>query len=596
MKKLFFLIAASFFLTSVDAQITERERPAEWQHLVKGARFMDRFLPMPDGIQIKGIWGTDSVLNRYVDNGIELPGVSFWGGNILQDTDGKYHLFVCGWPEDSPKGHMFWSNSTVFHAVSDRLEGPFKIQNSVGKGHNPEAFQLKDGRVVVYVIDGYYIADGVDSKVWTYGKFSFDSRDRKIIEGLSNLTFARRQDDSYLMVCRGGGVWISKDGLSPYMQLTDKRVYPDVEGRFEDPVVWRDELQYHLIVNDWLGRIAFYQRSKDGVHWVTEQGEAYVPGVSFHKDGAVEHWFKYERPKVFQDEKGRAVQMNFAVIDTIKWNDLPNDKHSSKNISIPLNKGMLLARMNMLLHGIKFSNFRIENGDTLEADAFGDTQFDAVVANPPFSAEWSAADKFNNDDRFSKAGRLAPRKTADYAFILHMIYHLNEGGTMACVAPHGVLFRGNAEGVIRRFLIEKKNYVDAIIGLPANIFYGTSIPTCILVFKKCRKEDDNILFIDASKEFEKVKTQNKLRPQHIKKIVDTYCERKEIEKYSHLATLQEVAENDYNLNIPRYVDTFEEEEPIDIHAVMKEIKELEAKRADLDKEIEGYLKELGLVE
>ena len=250
----------------------------------------------------------------------------------------------------------------------------------------------------------------------------------------------------------------------------------------------------------------------------------------------------------------------------------------------------------MLLHGIKFSNFRIENGDTLEADAFGDTQFDAVVANPPFSAEWSAADKFNNDDRFSKAGRLAPRKTADYAFILHMIYHLNEGGTMACVAPHGVLFRGNAEGVIRRFLIEKKNYVDAIIGLPANIFYGTSIPTCILVFKKCRKEDDNILFIDASKEFEKVKTQNKLRPQHIQKIVDTYRERKEIEKYSHLATLQEVVENDYNLNIPRYVDTFEEEEPIDIHAVMKEIKELEAKRADLDKEIEGYLKELGLVE
>ena len=255
-----------------------------------------------------------------------------------------------------------------------------------------------------------------------------------------------------------------------------------------------------------------------------------------------------------------------------------------------------LCRMNMLLHGIKFSNFQIENGDTLEADAFGDTQFDAVVANPPFSAEWSAADKFNNDDRFSRAGRLAPRKTADYAFILHMLYHLVDGGTMACVVPHGVLFRGNAEGVIRRFLIEKKNCIDAIIGLPANIFYGTSIPTCILVMKKCRKEDDNILFIDASKEFEKVKTQNKLRPQHIQKIVETYRDRKEIEKYSHLATLQEVADNDYNLNIPRYVDTFEEEEPIDIKAVMAEIKELEAKRAELDKEIEVYLKELGLVE
>ena len=254
-----------------------------------------------------------------------------------------------------------------------------------------------------------------------------------------------------------------------------------------------------------------------------------------------------------------------------------------------------LARMNMLLHGIKFSNFKIENGDTLEADAFGDKQFDAIVANPPFSAEWSAADKFNNDDRFSKAGRLAPRKTADYAFILNMIYHLNDGGTMACVAPHGVLFRGNAEGTIRRFIIENKNYVDAIIGLPANIFYGTSIPTCIIVMKKCRKEDDNILFIDASKEFEKVKTQNKLREEHINKIVETYRDRKEIEKYSHCATLKEIAENDYNLNIPRYVDTFEEEEPIDIKAVMAEIKELEAKRADLDKEIEGYLKELGIV-
>ena len=166
---------------------------------------------------------------------------------------------------------------------------------------------------------------------------------------------------------------------------------------------------------------------------------------------------------------------------------------------------------------------------------------------------------------------------------------------MACVAPHGVLFRGAAEGKIRQFLIEKKNYIDAIIGLPANIFYGTSIPTCILVMKKCRKEDDNILFIDASKEFEKVKTQNKLRQEHIEKIVNTYRERKEIEKYSHCASMQEVKDNDYNLNIPRYVDTFEEEEEIDIQAVMSEIKELESKRAELDAQIEVYLKELGIL-
>lgn len=255
-----------------------------------------------------------------------------------------------------------------------------------------------------------------------------------------------------------------------------------------------------------------------------------------------------------------------------------------------------LARMNMLLHGVKYNDFDLRNADTLESDEFEEQQFDAVVANPPFSADWSAADKFNNDDRFSKAGVLAPKSKADYAFILHMVYHLNDGGTMACVAPHGVLFRGASEGKIRQFLIEKKNYIDAIIGLPANIFYGTSIPTCILVMKKCRKEDDNILFIDASKEFEKVKTQNKLRPDHIRKIIETYQNRTEIEKYSHLATLQEIQENDYNLNIPRYVDTFEEEEPIDIKAVMADIKNLEAKRAELDKEIEVYLRELGLVE
>lgn len=255
-----------------------------------------------------------------------------------------------------------------------------------------------------------------------------------------------------------------------------------------------------------------------------------------------------------------------------------------------------LCRMNMILHGVRYKDFSIHNGDTLTHDEMGDRQFDAVVANPPFSAEWSADSKFLSDDRFSKAGVLAPKSKADYAFILHMIYHLNDGGTMACVAPHGVLFRGAAEGKIRRFLIEKKNYIDAVIGLPANIFYGTSIPTCILVMKKCRKDDDNILFIDASREFEKVKTQNKLREQHIRKIVDTYRERKEIDKYSHLATLQEVEENDYNLNIPRYVDTFEEEQPVDIKAVMAEIKQLEAQRAELDKEIEVYLKELGIVE
>lgn len=255
-----------------------------------------------------------------------------------------------------------------------------------------------------------------------------------------------------------------------------------------------------------------------------------------------------------------------------------------------------LARMNMILHGVHYLKFDIKQEDTLEhPQHLNDMPFEAIVANPPFSANWSANPLFLNDDRFSQYGKLAPAGKADFAFVQHMIYHLAENGTMAIVLPHGVLFRGAAELHIRKYLIEQKNYLDAVIGLPANIFYGTSIPTCILVFKKCRETPDDILFIDASKEFEKVKNQNILRDNHITKIVETYRNRTVIEKYSHLASLKEVADNDFNLNIPRYVDTFEEQEEIDIQKVMFEIKELEAKRANLDKEIDIYFKELGLV-
>lgn len=255
-----------------------------------------------------------------------------------------------------------------------------------------------------------------------------------------------------------------------------------------------------------------------------------------------------------------------------------------------------LARMNMILHGVHYRQFDIKQEDTLEhPQHLNDMPFEAIVANPPFSANWSANPLFLNDDRFSQYGKLAPSSKADFAFVQHMIYHLAENGTMAIVLPHGVLFRGAAELHIRKYLIEQKNYLDAVIGLPANIFYGTSIPTCILVFKKCKEDPEHILFIDASKEFEKVKNQNMLREEHINKIVETYRNRTVIEKYSHLATLQEVADNDYNLNIPRYVDTFEAEEEIDIKAVMQEIKSLEAKRVELDKEIDVYFKELGLV-
>jgi len=201
-----------------------------------------------------------------------------------------------------------------------------------------------------------------------------------------------------------------------------------------------------------------------------------------------------------------------------------------------------LARMNMVLHDVKFDDFNIEQGDSLENPLHFGMKFEAIVANPPFSAKWSADQSFMDDERFSVYGKLAPKSKADFAFVQHMIYHLDENGTMAILLPHGVLFRGAAEGVIRKYLIKDKNYLDAVIGLPANIFYGTSIPTVILVFKKCRIDDADILFIDASKYFDKVKNQSILSNEDVERIIDTYQKRVEIDKFSYLATMAEIEE------------------------------------------------------
>lgn len=251
-----------------------------------------------------------------------------------------------------------------------------------------------------------------------------------------------------------------------------------------------------------------------------------------------------------------------------------------------------LCRMNMILHDVHYARFDIKLEDTLEYPQHNKLEAEAVVANPPFSAQWSANQLFMTDDRFSEYGKLAPKSKADFAFIQHMIYHLAENGVMAVIMPHGVLFRGAAEGHIRKYLIEEKNYLDAVIGLPANLFFGTSIPTSILVFKKCREQPDNILFIDASQHFEKVKTQNYLRDSDVDRIIETYSKRVAIDKYSYVANLDEVRENDYNLNIPRYVDTFEEEEAIDIEALAKELKTLEVDMKETDETIEQFCKEL----
>jgi type I restriction enzyme M protein len=253
-----------------------------------------------------------------------------------------------------------------------------------------------------------------------------------------------------------------------------------------------------------------------------------------------------------------------------------------------------LARMNMILHDVHFAHFDIKQEDTLEHPQHLDKRFEAVVANPPFSAHWSASQLFMSDDRFSQYGKLAPSSKADFAFVQHMVHQLDENGTMAVVLPHVVLFRGAAEGHIRKYLIEDRNYLDTVIGLPANIFYGTSIPTCILVLKKCREKPDDILFIDASQHFEKVKNQNVLREEHIDKIISTFRERKAEDKYSHVAPLSEVKENDFNLNIPRYVDTFEEEEPVELDAVSKELVALDSEMKTTNEKISDFCKQLNI--
>ena len=258
-----------------------------------------------------------------------------------------------------------------------------------------------------------------------------------------------------------------------------------------------------------------------------------------------------------------------------------------------------LARMNMLLHGVKDTEFEIYHGDTLtndwdilnEMNPAKKMQFDAIVANPPFSLKWDASETMADDFRFKNYG-LAPKSAADFAFLLHGFHYLGKEGTMAIILPHGVLFRGGAEERIRTKLL-KDNNIDAIIGLPSNLFYSTGIPVSIIVLKKCKKHDD-VLVINASEYFEKGKRQNNLLPEHIEKIVETYKYRKDEERYSRKVSLGEIEKNNFNLNISRYVSTSEDEIQIDLKAVNKNLDEINKSiKIATDKHNE-FLKELGL--
>ncbi|MDR2119700.1 MAG: type I restriction-modification system subunit M [Tannerella sp.] len=258
-----------------------------------------------------------------------------------------------------------------------------------------------------------------------------------------------------------------------------------------------------------------------------------------------------------------------------------------------------LARMNMLLHGVKDSEFEIHHGDSLQNDwdilnemnPAKKIEFDAIVANPPFSYRWEPTEELGQDFRFKSYG-LAPKSAADFAFLLHGFHFLREDGTMAIILPHGVLFRGGVEERIRTKLLRDGN-VDTVISLPANLFFSTGIPVCILVLKKCKKHDD-VLFINASEEFEKGKRQNRLCPEHIERIVSTYQYRSEAERYSRRVSMDEIAGNGYNLNISRYVSIAKSEEIIDLKAVHEDLTHIEKKIAEAAERHNRYLEELGL--
>jgi len=251
-----------------------------------------------------------------------------------------------------------------------------------------------------------------------------------------------------------------------------------------------------------------------------------------------------------------------------------------------------LAKMNLILHGVDKEDMRLSNGDTLNKDWPTDEPytFDSVLMNPPYSAKWSSDDTFLDDSRFNRYGRLAPKSKADFAFLLHGLYHLKDSGTMAIVLPHGVLFRAGAEGVIRKKLIEDGS-IDSIIGMPVNLFFGTSIPTTVIILKKNRTTRD-VLFIDASNEFVKERNQNKLSNINIDKIIKTYQNRKNVEKYAQVASFEEIKDNNFNLNIPRYVDTFEEEAPIDMEAIGSTIKDIRKKDEALKSSLYGMISSL----
>ena len=455
-----------------------------------------------------------------------------------------------------------------------------------------------------------YEEAGVNEETW--GDLKAELEDRFGCAILPNMTFSafyQQINDRTLMLdnlsqafrdveAGGGGVY---SGLFDDFDIQSKDLgkTPDKRNSMISAVISKlAAIDFSQYPEDALGDAYEYLISQFASESGKKAGEFYTPhAVSTLIARIVTHGQDAKYGFSVYDPACGSGSLLLQIRNFIK-NDEENgvdNKHAVQFFGQELkNQTYNLARMNMMLHRVPGSLQHLRNGDTLDADWPTDepTNFDAVVMNPPYSQKYDAVEGLLTDPRFAPYKKLPPASKADFAFLLHGFYHLKDTGTMGIVLPHGVLFRGGAEGVIREELLKKGN-IYAVIGLPAGIFFSTPIPTCVVVLKK-NNPDRSVLFIDGSKEFRKERAKNFLDPEHIEKLFTTYVERKDVEKYAHLATYDEIEKNGFNLNIPRYVDTSEEEEEIDLQAAFAELTRLEKEEKEVDAKLADFFKELGI--
>jgi len=376
------LLCASSPLFASDDPLALHEdipRPEQWSKLTHGGRFMDLILPAPIHLGLEtDTWGAEAVRPRDIHNGIEDPEWSYWGGRSILEPDGTYHLFICRWREDDPRGHDAWPSSQIVHATSKRPTGPFEVLAEVGPGHFPEIHRLPDGTYAIYHFHGAYLSEDIHGpwKHVTREDFGFPD----ILFGSMDV----REDGSLLMMDRIQRVLIKEKDSDKFVMVNGKEVIPERKPKYayEDPMIWKTEVQYHLIVNDWHGRVASHLRSKDGVHWKEDPGEAYTIDFDRYEDSTKVGWYKYERCKVVQDQHGRPTHLHFAVIDVPKKRDLTKDGHSSKNIVLPL---VVERRLEMLDPG-KVTDKTKEIRLLIKAEAGFDPRRDVDVESLRFGA------------------------------------------------------------------------------------------------------------------------------------------------------------------------------------------------------------------